>query len=91
MYENPIEMIQRTINEKMKQEEDRYVYEIEQQVGFHIDKQELIRALNYDRDQYNQGYIDGKAVGYELGYQQALQEMGVINDNDTTIQRTEMS
>jgi len=85
MYESPIEMIQRTINEQMKQEEDRYVYEIEQQVGFHIDKGELIKALNYDRDQYNKGYSDGKAVGYELGYQKALQEMGVINDNDITI------
>lgn len=85
MYESPIEMIQGIINEQMKQEEDRYVYEIEQQVGFHIDKDELIKALNYDRDQYNQGYADGKAVGYELGYQQALQEMGVTNAIDITI------
>lgn len=81
MYESPIEMIERTISEKMKQEEDRYVYEIEQQVGFHINKQELIRALNYDRDQYNRGYADGKSAGY----QQALEDIGVINDNDTSI------
>jgi len=78
MYESPIEMIQGIINEQMKQEEDRYVYEIEQQVGFNINKDELIKALQYDRDQYNKGYSDGKAVGYELGYQQALQEMGLI-------------
>ena len=77
MYESPIEMIQRTISEQIKQEEDRCVYyKIEQQVGFHIDKDELIKALNYDRDQYNKGYSDGKAVGYELGYQKALEEMG---------------
>lgn len=50
-----------------------------------IDKDELLKALKYDRDQYNQGYSDGKAVGYELGYQKALEEMGVINDNNTTI------
>ena len=31
--------------------------------GCHIDvdRDELIKALNYDRDQYNKGYADGKA------------------------------
>ena len=60
MYESPITMIQETISQQMKQEEDKYVMEIERAVGFHIDKQELIRALNYDRDQYNKGFNDAK-------------------------------
>lgn len=84
MYESPIEMIQGIINEQMKQEEDRCIYEIKQQIGFNIDKDELLKALQYDRDQYNKGYSDGKAVGYELGYQQALQEMGIIQHLEDT-------
>ena len=30
-------------------------------------------SVKYDRDQYNQGYADGKAVGYAL----ALKEYGI--------------
>lgn len=63
MYESPITMVQRTISEQMRQEEDRYICEIEQEVGFHIDKQELIRALNYERQQYEKGYLDGRVSG----------------------------
>lgn len=63
MYENPITMVQRTISEQMRKQEDKYICEIEQEVGFHIDKQELIRALNYDRKQYEKGFADGRFFG----------------------------
>jgi len=86
MYEDPIIISQRQISENIiKQTEDEIVYEIQRQVMIDIDKDELLKALQYDRDQYNQGYADGKEVGYNLGYQRALEEMGVINDNDITI------
>lgn len=86
MYEDPIILSQRQISENIiKQTEDAIVSEVQHQLMIDIDKDELLRALQYDRDQYNQGYADGKAVGYELGYQKALEEMGVINDNNTTI------
>ena len=86
MYEDPIILTQRQISENIiKQTEDEIVWEIERQLMIDIDKDELLKALKYDRDQYNQGYADGKRIGYELGYQQALQEMGVINDNNTSI------
>ena len=58
MYESPINAIQKTISQQMRQEEDKWIYEIEQQVGFHIDKQELIKALNYDRNSYHKGWSD---------------------------------
>ena len=59
MYESPIVMVQKTINQQMRKEEDKWICEIEQKVGFHIDKQELIKALNYDRNSYNKGFEDG--------------------------------
>ena len=32
-----------------------------QTIGYQIDKAELIKALNYDREQYDKGYQDGKS------------------------------
>lgn len=32
-----------------------------QQVGFNVNKEELEKALLYDRGQYKNGYLDGKA------------------------------
>lgn len=55
MYESPIEMISRHI--RTQQEEN--VYKAVLEVGVHVDKDELIRALSYDRDQYNKGVHDG--------------------------------
>lgn len=55
MYESPIEMISRQV--RTQQEEN--VYKAVLEVGVNVDKDELIRALKYDRDQYNRGYRDG--------------------------------
>ena len=55
MYESPIEMISRQV--RTQQEEN--VYKAVLEVGVNVDKEELIRALKYDRDQYNRGYHDG--------------------------------
>ena len=55
MYTSPIEMIAKEI--RTIQEEA--VYKAVQEVGIIVDKQELLRALKYDRDQYNRGYHDG--------------------------------
>ena len=33
------------------------------EAGFHVDKEELAKALKYDRDQYDKGYADGYAEG----------------------------
>lgn len=55
MYESPIEMISRQV--RTQQEEN--VYKAVLEVGVNVDKDELIKALKYDRDQYNRGYHDG--------------------------------
>lgn len=62
MYESPIEIIQKDI--VMKQENDIYQAILEQ--GIVVDKEELIRALQYDRGQYEKGYRDGKAASPEI-------------------------
>ena len=60
MYENPINLIVNDINNRLVEErENKIMYEIQQQMHIDIDKDELIRALQYDRHQYEQGYYDG--------------------------------
>ena len=41
-------------------EVDNLVLESCVKVGCHVDKDELEKALRYDRDQYSKGYADGK-------------------------------
>ena len=30
-----------------------------------VDKEELLKASRYDREQYDQGYLNGRITGYE--------------------------
>lgn len=60
MYIPPILLSERQIEDEIiKQTDDAIMYEVTHQIGMDIDKEELIKALNYDRDQYNEGYRDG--------------------------------
>ena len=61
-YESPITRIENQLLEEMvKKEEDQFMCEVRKTIGYRIDKAELIKALNYDRDQYERGYQDGKS------------------------------
>lgn len=61
MYESPIDQIVADISSQVKKAQDgRLVYEVQQTIGYEIDREELIKALNYDRDQYQKGYEDGR-------------------------------
>lgn len=58
MYKSPIEIIQSDI--QMKTEE--CILKAVQKIGVNIDKDELIKAIMYDRKQYEKGYADGIAA-----------------------------
>lgn len=61
MYESPITQIIADISSQVREAQDgRLIYEVQQAIGYEIDKEELIKALNYDRDQYQKGYEDGR-------------------------------
>lgn len=57
MYESPITIISNGIQLSLKDE----VYKAVEQIGIKVDKNELIKALKYDREQYEKGYADAKA------------------------------
>ena len=57
MYESPIEII---VGE-MQTEYENGILKAVQKYDIHCNKEELTKALAYDRDQYRKGYEDGKA------------------------------
>lgn len=59
MYENPITKICQDIRTQMVQRDEQMILEAIQKQDIFIDKEELIKALNYDRNQYSKGYKDG--------------------------------
>ena len=54
-YISPIILIQKEISKKIEDD----VYKTVLGYDIAVDKKELIKALEYDRNQYNRGYQDG--------------------------------
>ena len=68
-YQSPIEMI---VTEMQTKYENDCV-SVCQSYGFNVDKDELKKALAYDRNQYDKGFKDG--------YNQALLEQQQLRDS----------
>ena len=59
-YESPIQrIIEDAHNRIIKEEEHQIMMRVSQAVGCEIDKEELLKALLYDRGQYAKGYAAG--------------------------------
>lgn len=56
---SPGEELIRKITKAVEDEKVTYVYEYVGHLGIDVDKEELLRALKYDRDQYGEGHFDG--------------------------------
>ena len=54
-YQSPIEVI----IGQMRLEQENNIFKAIRDCGINVDKDELIKALEYDRAQYEQGYING--------------------------------
>lgn len=85
-YKCPIESFSYIdqIIEGVKDEFDNNVYKAVLRAGVQVDKSELIRALQYDRDQYLKGYSDAKAE-YDRGVARWSYVDDVINHNQVLI------
>lgn len=78
MYDSPIKMFEIAepiMSTIIEHRENAVVAKVKECIGFDIDKDELLRALNYDRDQYDKGYRDGHRNGVAVGRQQILDEL----------------
>ena len=61
MYKSPIELLTTDIQYQIEKQQDEEIYKAVLHYIPNIDKEELIKALRYDRNQYDKGYADGKA------------------------------
>ena len=62
MYRSPIDMMMTDIRHQIEKQQDEEIYKAVVSVGINVDKEELIRALRYDRQQYEKGFLDGQAA-----------------------------
>lgn len=62
-YESPITAIYEQISNQISQDfENRIMAEVKMKVDVNVDKDELLKALKYDRDQYQKGKEDAIRV-----------------------------
>ena len=59
MYEPPIELIVKDTYQKILEQREENIFKAILETGVKVDKEELLKALKYDREQYNKGYVDG--------------------------------
>lgn len=61
MYESPITKYMSDIETQIqKQETEQMMLTVSRAIGYNVDKTELLKALQYDREQYTKGYKDGR-------------------------------
>ena len=61
-YESPIKIIQNNFDTSLENE----VMKVVMSYGISVDKDELLKALKYDRDQYEKGFAEGKRfIGWD--------------------------
>ena len=58
MYKSPIEIIMKEVRQKMDEDFENAVFKAVRKIGINVDKEELLKALIYDRGQYDKGYED---------------------------------
>lgn len=59
MYESPIEVVVDNTTTEFAKRIDECICRIVQRYAVNVDEEELIKALKYDRGQYEKGYSDG--------------------------------
>ena len=69
-YKSPIDIIQ----EEMRTKFDNKILEAVLKLDIRVNKDELIKALEYDRNQYLQGYEEAKEI-YEKALDKACEEL----------------
>lgn len=63
-WESPIAMATKRLSSEIAKKTDETIWNAVLETNVKVDKEELIKALKYDREQYSKGYI----AGYEDAY-----------------------
>lgn len=73
-YKSPIE----TIVDEMALIAENGVYKAAQNVNINVNKEELEKALRYDRNQYVEGFANGYEAGYKKGINDAIDKLSSL-------------
>lgn len=67
MWESPVNIfeIHEPIIEEINKQTEETVFKAIHRVGVDVNKEELIKAMQYDRNQYEKGYKDGYVVAID--------------------------
>lgn len=60
MYESPIKVIHDSMARQIQYDYENNILKAVASYNIDVNKEELIKALKYERDQYNKGYEDAK-------------------------------
>jgi hypothetical protein len=60
MYESPIDLYISDIHNQIVAQQDEQIYQAVVHFFPDVKRDELLKALQYDREQYDKGYADGK-------------------------------
>lgn len=77
-YVSPICLIEdmySNMKAEIIKEQENYIVKQVQNLDIYINKKELLKALNYDREQYDEGYNEGFKTGINEGYKIALEQI----------------
>ena len=81
-YESPITRIYKDMGTQIVKDGENQIFQAIQKCDVVVDKQELIKALQYDRGQYEKGYNDGLKAGYEKAKAELLAKITESLEND---------
>lgn len=81
-YNSPINIIEQHLADEIKEIDNQIFLKAQSLLDVDIDKDELIKALKYDRDQYNKGYDDGFKNGYNAAIKDMQRKLLNISNND---------
>lgn len=84
-YRSPIEIIQGKLETKIEND----IMTAVQRYGIRVDKEELIKALDYDRKQYMKGYEDGRKA-FEKELLEAIEANGELYEKEKVYLKTQV-
>lgn len=85
MYKSPIQLVTDDINYALRAKVDDDIYRAVLKYDVSVDKDELIKALTYDREQYDKGYSDGYMKGTTETLEKVKTALGKYLNNEILI------
>lgn len=79
MYKSPIEIVVGNFQDMIIQQQENQTLQAIQKIGVNVDKEELLKALKYDRKQYSKGFKDG-VIGFAERLNEIMRDRYLFED-----------